>query len=274
LHPILFRIGSYEVPAYGVALTIAFAVGITIARRRARAVGLDEERVIDACLIALATSLLGARLLWVATHLDVFAGPGGWWQALNPFGAGRAGFAGLSVMGGVVLATISGSAYLAWRGLPLLRSTDAILPAAALGEGITRIGCFLNGCCYGRPCEGWYCVAFPPGSGAFASFGDLAVHPTQLYASLLGFAGFFALSALWRARLGDGVTSSAFLVWTGVQRISLDLLRHHDPGTIWLRVGGIGVPSSSLLSAAVAGVGLAGLAWSAGRRRAVDDAGT
>jgi phosphatidylglycerol:prolipoprotein diacylglycerol transferase len=272
LHPILFRIGSYEVPAYGVALTIAFAVGIAIGRRRARAVGIDEERVIDACLIALGMSLLGARLLWVATHLEVFAGPGGsWWDALNPFGTGRMGFTGLSMMGGVVLATASGVAYLAWRGLPLLRTVDVLMPSALLGEGITRIGCFLNGCCYGHPCDGWFCLAFPPGSGAHAAFGGAALHPTQLYASALGVAGFFALSALWRARRADGVVFFAFLVWVGAQRILLDLLRFHDPGTIWARVAGVGIPSSSLLSAALVAVGLAGLAWRTARGRAGPD---
>jgi phosphatidylglycerol:prolipoprotein diacylglycerol transferase len=275
LHPILFRIGSYEVPSYGVALTIAFAVGIAIGRRRARARGIDEERVIDACLIALVASLLGARLLWVATHLEVFAGAGGRWiDALNPFGGGRVGFTGLSMMGGVVLATLAGGGYLVWRGLPLLRTTDALLPGALLGEGITRIGCFLNGCCYGHPCDGWFCLAFPPGSGAHAAFGGAAVHPTQLYASALGVAGFLALSALWRGRRSDGVVSCAFLVWIGAQRILLDLLRFHDPGTIWARVGGLAIPSSSLLSAALVGAGLVGLAWCLGRRRAAVDTGS
>jgi len=274
LHPILFRIGSYEVPSYGVALTLAFAVGIAIGRRRARARGIDEERVIDACLIALGASLIGARLLWVATHLDVFTGPGASWvDAVNPFGARRLGFSGLSMMGGVVLATLSGAGYLVWRGLPLLRTTDALMPSALLGEGITRIGCFLNGCCYGHPCDGWFCVAFPSGSGAFAAFGGAPVHPTQLYASALGVAGFFVLSALWRARLADGVVFFAFLIWIGSQRVLLDLLRFHDPGTIWARVGGIGIPSSSLLSAALVGAGLVGLAVRARRGRAEDDTG-
>jgi len=219
LHPILFRIGSYEVPAYGVALTIAFAVGIAIARRRARAVGIDEERVIDACLIALATSLVGARLLWVVTHLEVFRGPGGGWlQAMNPFGGGRGGYTGLSMMGGVVLATVSSLAYLAWRGLPLLRTADLLAPSVLLGEGITRIGCFLNGCCYGHACTAWYCLPFPAGSGAHDAFGGEPVLPTQLLASALGIAGFFALSALWRARLRPGAVFFAFLAWVGATR--------------------------------------------------------
>jgi phosphatidylglycerol:prolipoprotein diacylglycerol transferase len=260
LHPILFRIGSYDVPAYGVALTIAFAVGIAIARRRARAAGIDEERVIDACLIALAASLVGARLLWVATHAEVFAGPrGSWWEAVNPFGAGRVGFTGLSMMGGVALATAASLAYLAWRRMPLLATADLLAPAVLLGEGITRIGCFLNGCCYGHACTAWYCLAFPEGSGAHAAFAGAPVLPTQLLSSALGVTGFFVLSALWRARPRPGSVFFAFLVWVGGQRILLDLVRAHDPGTIWARVAGLGLPSSTLLSAALVAAGIAGL---------------
>jgi phosphatidylglycerol:prolipoprotein diacylglycerol transferase len=259
LHPILFHIGSYGVPAYGVALTLAFALGIAIARRRARAVGIDEERVIDACLIALVASLVGARLLWVATHPELFAAHGRWIDALNPFGGRGLGFAGLSMMGGVVLATASSLAYLAWRRMPLLATADLLAPSVALGEGITRIGCFLNGCCYGHACTAWVCLAFPPGSGAHAAFGGAPVLPTQLLASALGVAGFFALSALWRARRRPGVVLFAFFAWVGGQRLVLDALRAHDPGTIWARVGGIGIPSSSLLSAALVAIAIAGL---------------
>jgi len=57
----------------------------------------------------------------------------------------------------------------------------------------------------------------------------------------------------------------AFLVWIGAQRVLLDLLRFHDPGTIWAHVGGIGIPSSSLLSAALVVAGLVGLAVCARR---------
>jgi phosphatidylglycerol:prolipoprotein diacylglycerol transferase len=273
LHPILFRIGSYEVPAYGVALTIAFALGIAIARRRARTVGIDEERVIDACLIALVASLVGARALWVITHLDAFSGPNGsWLQAFNPFAGRRVGLAGLSMMGGVALATVSSLAYLAWRRVPLLPAADLLAPSVLLGEGITRIGCFLNGCCYGHACSEWFCLAFPPGSGAHAAFDGAPVHPTQLYASALGVAGFFALSALWHRRLAPGIVFFAYLVWVGAQRIGLDLLRFHDPGTIWARVGGVGIPSSSLLSAALVVAGIAGIAWRAGGARRADGA--
>ena len=244
MHPILFRIGSYEVPAYGVALTIAFAVGIAIARRRARAVGIDEERVIDACLIALATSLVGARLLWVVTHLEVFRGPGGGWlQAMNPFGGGRGGYTGLSMMGGVVLATVSSLAYLAWRGLPLLRTADLLAPSVLLGEGITRIGCFLNGCCFGDPCRLPWGVSFPgPRAGQMGSppWADqvvrglidrsaawsLPVHPTQIYSAIDGFVLTALLLAYFPLRRRDGEVMALLMVTYPVTRFLIEWLRN------------------------------------------------
>jgi phosphatidylglycerol:prolipoprotein diacylglycerol transferase len=260
VHPILFRIGSYEVPSYGVALALGFALGIAVARRRARAVGLDEERVIDACMIALVTSIVGARALWIATHLELFRAPNGHWlDAVNPFAGRHYGLAGLSMMGGVVLAAVASLGYLAWRHLPLLRTADVLAPSVLLGEGVTRIGCFLNGCCYGFPCDHFFCLRFPPGSGAAATYPGQTLHPTQLYASVLGFAGFFALSALWRRRPADGVVLFVFLVWVGIQRIGVDSLRYYEPGAIW-RLGAWSLPASSVLAAALVGVGIAGLA--------------
>jgi phosphatidylglycerol---prolipoprotein diacylglyceryl transferase len=271
VHPILFEIAGYAVPSYGVALAIAFTVGLVLAQRRARAAGLDERYVLDLWLIALIASLVGARLLWVATHLDAFTAAGGrFGDAVNPFGARAGGVAGLSMSGGVLLALAAGLAYLAWRRVPILPTADALAPLVILGEGITRIGCFLHGCCYGRPCEAWFCLHFPPGSGAHGAFAEQAVHATQLYASALGFAGFLALSALWRRRPAAGTVFFAFLVWIGGQRVVLDLWRAHDPGTLWLVAGGTGIAASSVLSAALVVAGIAGLLlrrWAGGAER-------
>lgn len=272
MHPILFRIGSYEVTSYGVALMLAFAAGIAVARRRARAIGLDDEPLIDACMIILVTSLVGARALWVATHLELFRPPhGSWTDALNPFRFGRFGLAGLSVLGGVLLATASSLAYLRARGMPVLRSADVLAPSVALGEGITRIGCFLNGCCYGLPCSFPWCLHFPAASGAGQTFPDIAIHPAQLYASLIAFATFAALSALLARRPFDGAVFFALVAALGLERFALELVRYSEPSVVWLRAGGVAISSNQVLSVALAVAGVAGLAWRAhavGRARA------
>jgi phosphatidylglycerol:prolipoprotein diacylglycerol transferase len=268
VHPTLFRIGSYEVASYGVLLTLAFAVGIWVARRRAVARGIDGERVLDVCMLILFTSILGARLLWVATHAAEFRPPAGTWtDAFNPFrGGGYVGFAGLSVLGGVVLATVSALAYLAWKRMPVLATADVLAPSVALGEGITRIGCFLNGCCYGLPCEGGFCVRFPSGSAADVAYHGVAVHATQLYAAAVGFASFALLSWLLARRLFPGAVFGAFLVLNGMQRIVLDLVRHQDASVVWFELGTTPFTANQGVSVALVIAGVA--AWIAASRRA------
>ena len=262
MHPILFRVFGYEVTSYGVALMIAFAAGIEVARRRAIAAGLDEERVIDTCMIALVTSLLGARALWVVTHLELFRPPRGrWLDAVNPFHVGSIGLAGLSVLGGVILATAGCLAYLRLRGMPVLRTADVVAPSFALGEGITRIGCFLNGCCFGVACELPWCMRFPAGSGAAQVFPGVAIHPTQLYASLLGFTTFALLSALLARRPAEGAVFFALLAAIGLGRLALEGVRYSEPSVIWLRLGAAPISSNQVISAALAALGVAGFAW-------------
>jgi phosphatidylglycerol:prolipoprotein diacylglycerol transferase len=264
----LFRIGSYEVPSYGLLLTLAFAAGIWVARRRAAERGISEERVLDVCMLILFSSILGARLLWVVTHLDQFQAPhGSWTDALNPFrGGAYVGFAGLSVLGGVVLATVSALAYLAWKKMPVLATADVLAPSVALGQGITRIGCLLNGCCFGLPCDSWFCLRFPGGSPADAAFHDQAVHATQLYSSAVGFGGFVALSLLLRRSPFDGAVFGAFLVLAGVERLLLDLVRHQDPSVIWFQIGATPFGANQGVSVVLLLAGIGVLALLAARR--------
>jgi phosphatidylglycerol:prolipoprotein diacylglycerol transferase len=205
---------------------------------------------------------VGARALWVATHLDAFRPPhGSWLQALNPLSLGGSSVPGLSMLGGVGLAAAATVAWLARHGMPVLRTADVLAPSVALGEGVTRLGCFLNGCCFGMPCDHAFCLRFPGGTGAGAAFAGQAVHPTQLYASALGFAGFFLLSALWRRRPIDGAVFAALLAFVGFSRLALDLVRHHDATTVLARTGSYAVTSNDLLGLAFVALGGAGFAW-------------
>jgi phosphatidylglycerol:prolipoprotein diacylglycerol transferase len=263
VHPILFEIAGYGVASYGLALVLSFALGIGLAGRRAAARGLDEGRVIEVGIVALVSSLVGARLLWVVSHLDTFRGPGrSWLDALVLAAVGGTGVVGLSIMGGVALAAVASAAYVRWVGMPLLRVADAVTPSLALGVGIGRIGCFLNGCCYGRVCELPWAVRFPEGSPAAALFAGRGVHPTQLYESLAGFVLFALLSWLWRRRLREGTVFFAALVGLAAVRLAIDTLRHHDASTVlFLMLGGSPFTTTSVLCVGMVAVGIAGLVW-------------
>jgi len=264
MHPVLFHLGGVPVTAYGVALSLAFAVGIVVARRRAAARGIDPEIIVEASLVILLTSLVGSRLLFAIEQPQLFRPPAGSWATFfSPFlkTGSPAERAGLAMSGGVVLAAACTLVLLRLRGAPILRVTDVLAPSVALGEGITRIGCFLNGCCHGVACDLPWAVAFPPGSPAWKAFGEAAVHPTQLYASLAGFATFALLVRLagstW-ARARPGAVFFAFLALWGATRVLIDLVRAY-PSRPEIAIAPW-QPHQPLVATLLA-VGVAGLAW-------------
>jgi phosphatidylglycerol:prolipoprotein diacylglycerol transferase len=268
MYPILFEVAGYPVAAYGTALLLAFVVGITVATRRARAQGLDADRVLDCSMLILVTSILGARLLWVVTHPEVFRAPqASWLDAVNPFQGGGFGVVGLSMLGGVVLALLSSLAFFAYHRLPLWPHVDVIMPSVLLGEGITRIGCFLNGCCFGLACAAPWGVRFPDGSPAATLFPDAPVHPTQLYASFLGFASFALLVWLARRRPFPGAVFFTSLVLVGGYRIALDFVRYYESEVILLRAAGADITINQLIGLGLVLAGIAGVAVLGRRHR-------
>ena len=261
MHPILFEIAGYPVAAYGTALLVAFLVGISVAVRRARAQGLNKDRVLDCAMLILVSSILGARLLWVVTHPAVFRPPlGSWLDAVNPLqGLGGSGAVGLSMLGGVVLALLTAVAFLAYHRLPLWPYVDVIIPSVPLGECITRIGCFLSGCCHGLVCTVPWGVRFPDGSPAAALFPGAAVHPTQLYASLLGFGSFAFLIWLARRRPPPGAVFFTALILVGGYRIVLDFFRYYESQVILFRAPGVDFNINQLISLVLVLAGIAGI---------------
>ena len=193
MYPVIFRLGWFEVHAYGLLLALSFILGIYWALRRAKSRRLNPNHVMDLSLIVVIGAIVGSRLLYVFTHLEEFKGR--WFKMISPVEDGRlVGMSGLTMLGGVVLALIGIVAYCSIKKVNLLRLCDVMAPAFGLGIFLTRIGCFLNGCCYGRSCEYLWKEVFPSWGVVFPSFNNPAgaahphvhIHPTQLYASLYG----------------------------------------------------------------------------------------
>src|SRR3712207_514662 len=98
----------------------------------------------------------------------------------------------MSFHGGAVAGTVAGVIYMWRRKLPLLAMADAAAPAMALGYAIGRIGCFLNGCCYGVPTQLPWGFHFPDADP------HLLYHPAQIYASILNFGLAAVLISVYR----------------------------------------------------------------------------
>tara|TARA_R110002096_G_scaffold77896_9_gene183433 strand:+ start:15652 stop:16557 length:906 start_codon:yes stop_codon:yes gene_type:complete len=132
---------------------------------------------------------------------------------------------GLTFYGGVLLAAPAGFLYARRRKLGALRAADLLAPALMIALAVGRIGCFLNGCCYGAQTDSVFGVLFP---------GNLADrHPTQLYESLFAFGLFVVLRSILRPRLArDGQLFGAMLALYGVFRIALEFVRDDPRGAL------------------------------------------
>lgn len=225
MFPVLLRIGNLQLYSYGVMLFISFILGITFVESRARRFGVQPKKISDLALWVLIAVVLGARFFYVGFHWEEFR--------QNPintikFWGNPPGLSGLMFYGGLLGGFLAGLLFV-WRNrLPLVRLLDAVAPALVLGEGFTRIGCFLNGCCFGKPTGSIFGVVFPPNSAAGATFPNQAIHPTQLYSSFAGFVLFGLALLLERKRLKPGVLFSIILILYSLFRFGIDFVRFYE----------------------------------------------
>ncbi len=242
MHPVLIG----PIKSYGLLLALSFAVGIWVAARRGRAAGFKREFVYDLSFVILVSSLVGVRLAYVLTHLSEFTGH---WHRVFLINEG-----GLTLYGGIILALVAGWWWCRRHDVRFLEAADVMIPSVALGIGITRIGCFLAGCCYGEPCSVPWAVHFPDGAPATLQFGPVGVHPSQLYASAGGFVIFGLLIAWERWSRRPGESLGRFLLLYGIQRFIVDFTRYYEPSQI-MELGWSNNQWTSLLLIAI-GVGL------------------
>jgi phosphatidylglycerol:prolipoprotein diacylglycerol transferase len=168
--PIMVEIGPDKQPigvpirGFGVMFMLATVASVGLAAYRARQMGIDPDVVYSLSFWMVVAGLIGARLFFVVQYWDEFYKPNnvaGTVQALLNFTKG-----GLVVYGSVIAGLPVGVWYLRKRGLPILAFGDIIAPSMVVGLALGRIGCFLNGCCFGGEClpPDWKAMTFPQGS--------------------------------------------------------------------------------------------------------------
>ncbi|GMV97343.1 MAG: prolipoprotein diacylglyceryl transferase [Phycisphaerae bacterium] len=149
--------------SYGLMLMIGFLGGTWWAARRAERVKANPELVVNMGFVALLSSIIGARVFYVIHYWDEHFAGRGFWAVVN-ITAG-----GLEFYGGFIGALAALILYLRRARVSLRLYLDIIAPSIAFGLAVTRIGCFLNGCCWGGPCPAQvpWSVRFPYQSPAF-----------------------------------------------------------------------------------------------------------
>lgn len=171
MYPELFEIPFIHLTlkSYGLMMVVAFLVAVFLIRRLARDITPNPQFITNAALYSLIAGVVGARLFYVVHYFDKFRG-----NLLSIFAIWQGG---LELVGGIFLALAVIVLYLRYYKLPIRRYLDilAIGLMAALAFG--RIGCFLNGCCFGKPTNLPWAVRFPYGSFAYQS--QVAANPQR-----------------------------------------------------------------------------------------------
>lgn len=252
MHPILFKLGPLSIHSYGLMLALSFVIGAQIALREGARRGLPADQLSTLCLWILSLAVVGARALYVVSHAESFAGR--WLDAFKLWEGG------LTMYGGFVAALAGAWIYTRRHALPIGSVFDAFSPAIALGSGLTRIGCFLNGCCFGRPCNLPWGVMFGPDTTPGRLYPDLHLHPTQLYMSAAGFLN-FGLLTYWSKRFTrPGQLFFVFLLLESGSRFVIDFFRHYDPGGESVQLGGIRLSLTQVACVGLILISLVGLA--------------
>lgn len=210
MYPVILRIGPLALYSYGLMLAAAFIVAIIVALPESKRRGVDIQTIIDIALISAVFGIAGARLWYVAFEWRQFV--------YNPFEIVKIQNGGLAVQGGLLLGIAANYVYCKVKRLKFWELADILAPSIIIGQAIGRIGCFLNGCCYGVPTKSVLGVIFPPDSPAAVKFGLTAVHPTELYQMFANLVVFTILLGL-RKKSEKMVNGSLFLLYIALYSI-------------------------------------------------------
>ncbi len=205
------------------------------AMRRRPATGLGRRH------LAHQGTIVGARTLYVLSYWhEEFAGRP-WLDVFKVYEGGLIFYGGFI---GCVAATL----VFTWLNkIPIWRFADALAPSISLGYAFGRLGCLMNGCCYGRACDLPWAVHFPPDHRTQG----VGVHPTQIYDALLNLGLYFMLVWLFRRRKFDGQVFAVWLMGYATLRSLVESFRG-DYAVHYL--GGVFTPAQ-LLSPAVFAAG-------------------
>ena len=239
---VAFQIGSLPIHWYGVLVALGFWVGLWNASRRAAKAGISPDRVWDAGLWIITGTIIGARSLYVVTYWEKdFAG-----KPISEIFMVHHG--GLVFYGGLIGATLATIIFLRIKKLPIWKFGDALAPGIALGYAFGRIGCLMNGCCYGKACSLPWAIHFP----ADHATQGVGVHPTQVYDSLMSLGLFAFLAWFWPRRKFDGQVFALYLIGYAIERTIVEFFRGDYPV---LHLGGWAT-QAHLISFGIFAVGL------------------
>ena len=219
MHPILFIIGPFTIYSFGFMLAVAVILCSFLMSRDAARIGIAKDTVYDFVFWVALSGIIGARIFYVLLNFDFFINtPSEFFQIQH---------GGLAWQGALILGFAAAIVHLKRKKLPVLQFLDLASPYAALGQAIGRIGCFLNGCCYGQPVS-W---------GPYCPVHDAHLHPTQIYESAGLVIVWFLLRKFNQTDHPPGRTLVLYMMAAALLRFVVQFFRYdYDPVLLGLGI--------------------------------------
>ncbi|PKM79827.1 MAG: prolipoprotein diacylglyceryl transferase [Firmicutes bacterium HGW-Firmicutes-14] len=242
MYPVLFTIGSFEIRAWGIMVSLGVLAGTLVASKLAAKRGISADTIFNYVLYAFISGLLGARIWEVVFSWQNFAD--------NPMAALKFWSGGLSIQGAVAGGLIFTLWFVKRNRLDFWTFADILAPGLVLGQAIGRLGCFLNGDAYGIPTDSWLGVVYKPGTPAYDTYGAVPLVPAELLEGAGDLLIFALLLVLFiNRRHFNGLVALVYFVTYSLLRFILEFWRGDS-----LMIGGLlkAAQISSLVIAAVA----------------------
>lgn len=242
---VLFKIFGIPIRSYGLMMVIGFVIGLRRAIRASQRYKIEASWISDLALIVLLSGIAGARIVFIALNLNT--------ESFREFFAVWNG--GLSFHGALIFGVLAALIYTRIRKLSFLQCADLLSPSVAIGYAFARIGCFMNGCCYGAPTSLPWAIRFrengiltPPS------------HPTQIYSALASILIFLILTRIEKfsaesehQKANVGLVFISYLGLYSIYRFLIEFLRKGYSAQVWL-VGITQAQWVSLLTIAACGI--------------------
>ncbi len=206
MYPIIFKIGTASVSSYSLMLSLTFVIGIIITLIICKRDVISTNHIFGLLISIQLSGIVGSRLLYAFNNYAQFQQDNTRILSLSS--------GGFDFAGGLFLSVITGYIYIKFFNLSFWKIADYAVPIIAVGIVLTKIGCFLGGCCYGKETAFFLGVQFPANSLASQKYGiQHLVHPTQLYEAFTGLILFFiTLIALQKRRKFDGQLFLSYMI--------------------------------------------------------------
>lgn len=255
MHPVFLRLGTFEIHWYGVCMATGFLLFLTTWKRLSRGTARDSNYLSNLLTVLILSALIGARGAYVAEHWADYSS--------QPSRIFKINEGGLMFYGGLMSAWLALSIFAKIHRERWLDFLDLIVTAVPVGHAVGRVGCFLEGCCFGSRCDGFPGVRYPIGSHVWnhqvtqglIALGEapLPVYPTQLFEAAANFILYLLLLRHYSRRRMEGEQVVIYAAGYALIRYLMEMLR----SDVRLPVGPFTISQAISLAILLFAVGLA-----------------